>query len=378
MYRKLGDDYKFVATIPTDEDRIRLGYHDMNKQYPFVLASYESENNFKEAMKLALTSDVIITGSAPEIFTSERVKLGKLTFRYYERVYKKGLWSVLLPRYLFHMVTKHTRYINKNLYMLCASAYTAGDFSLMGAYRKKTYKWGYFTEVKKHDIDELLRLKNQADVEILWAGRFLRWKHPEKAVYVAKRLKNDGYSYNMKMIGIGERERSVKKLIDDYGLSDRITLLGAMPPENVRIYMEHADIFLFTSDYNEGWGAVLNEAMNSGCAVVASHAAGAAPFMVKHGENGLVYKNNNDNDLYIQTKALMDNRDLRDRLGRNAFSTLCNEWNAERAANSFISLCESLLRGDGSGKSPESGPCSVATPLAQHKVYDSMISGVSL
>ena len=33
--------------------------------------------------------------------------------------------------------------------------------------------------------------------------------------------------------------------------------------------MEQADIYLFTSDRNEGWGAVANEAMNSACAMVA-------------------------------------------------------------------------------------------------------------
>lgn len=51
-----------------------------------------------------------------------------------------------------------------------------------------------------------------------------------------------------------------------------------MKASEVRSYMEKADIYLFTSDFNEGWGAVLNESMNSGCAVVASHAIGSVPF----------------------------------------------------------------------------------------------------
>ena len=36
----------------------------------------------------------------------------------------------------------------------------------------------------------------------------------------------------------------------------------------------------------EGWGAVVNEAMNSGCAVVADHMIGAAPWLIRQGENG--------------------------------------------------------------------------------------------
>jgi glycosyltransferase involved in cell wall biosynthesis len=61
-----------------------------------------------------------------------------------------------------------------------------------------------------------------------------------------------------------------------------------MAPEAVRDHMEAADIFLFTSDFNEGWGAVLNESMNSACAVVASHAIGSVPFLLKDGENGFI------------------------------------------------------------------------------------------
>ena len=47
--------------------------------------------------------------------------------------------------------------------------------------------------------------------------------------------------------------------------------MGALKPADVRKEMERADIFLFTSDYKEGWGAVLNEAMNARCAIVAVH-----------------------------------------------------------------------------------------------------------
>ena len=57
--------------------------------------------------------------------------------------------------------------------------------------------------------------------------------------------------------------------------------------------MNEASIFIFNSDRYEGWGAVVNEAMNSGCAVLVSHVCGAAPFLVKQNENGRVYEYGN-------------------------------------------------------------------------------------
>ena len=80
-------------------------------------------------------------------------------------------------------------------------------------------------------------------------------------------------------------------MIREKKLEDCVHMLGAMSPDEVRKHMEQANIFLFTSDRNEGWGAVLNEAMNSGCAVVASHAIGSVPYLIKNGNNGYIYEN---------------------------------------------------------------------------------------
>ena len=48
-----GIDYTFVATEPVPEERIKLGYENMNDMYDFVLKTYESNDNYQKAMKLA-------------------------------------------------------------------------------------------------------------------------------------------------------------------------------------------------------------------------------------------------------------------------------------------------------------------------------------
>ena len=99
-------------------------------------------------------------------------------------------------------------------------------------------------------------------------------------------------------------EVKLSKMIIDEGLSNNVKILGSMSPEKVREYMEQSEIFLFTSDREEGWGAVLNEAMNSACAVVASDAAGSTNFLVVDGENGFLYKSGDIDDLYYKVKLL--------------------------------------------------------------------------
>ena len=158
--------------------------------------------------------------------------------------------------------------------MLCAGAFTYADFAKHGSFINKAYKWGYFPETKRYESIERLVEKKKKN-SILWCGRFIDWKHPDDALCVAERLKAAGYSFALNIIGAGELEPKLKSMIEQYGLNDCVHMLGAMPPENVREYMESSQIYIFTSDRSEGWGAVLNESMNSGCAVVASDAIGA-------------------------------------------------------------------------------------------------------
>ena len=95
------------------------------------------------------------------------------------------------------------------------------------------------------------------------------WKHPELVVKIAAYLKE--LPFHITMIGGGELEEKVHRLAEELGVTDKITFAGFRSPEEVRAAMEESEIYLVTSDRKEGWGAVVNEAMNSGCAGVADY-----------------------------------------------------------------------------------------------------------
>ena len=120
-------------------------------------------------------------------------------------------------------------------------------------------------------------------------------------------------------------------------------------------------MLLFTSDRQEGWGAVVNEAMNSGCAVVASHAAGSVPYLLRDGENGLIYRSGDVAMLARKIRYLLEKPDERIRMAQAAYETIVNTWNAEIAARRLVELVEGLLNGK-TQPYPE-GPCSVAEIL---------------
>lgn len=148
MVNRLGEDFKFIATEPMTEERIKLGWSLDKDTYPFEIKANESNELQKKAEQLAIESDVVIIGSAPDSYIIPRLKRNKLTFKYSERPLKKGIHWNNLAHVICGMWFHHGRFQSKPLYMLAASAYTAGDYARFGCYRGKCYKWGYFPEAK--------------------------------------------------------------------------------------------------------------------------------------------------------------------------------------------------------------------------------------
>lgn len=349
-------EYRFVATMAMPEARKALGYH-MENLPEYVCPAYSEK--WEEARRMLDDADVVITGSAPETMIRRCIWQNKLVFRYAERpVKKRESW-----KYFIRLLRWNWRNpFWKPIYLLAASAYAAGDYRKFGMFQNRTYKWGYFPETKRYEnIGGLLAEKKITD--ILWCGRFLDWKHPDDALKAMKGLKAAGYDFRLRYIGQGPMEGQLQKMVRDYDLEDRVGFLGSMKPEQVREHMECSGIYLFTSDRQEGWGAVLNEAMNSGCAVVASHTIGSVPFLLKNEENGLIYRSGDVQMLYEKIKYLLDHPERQMQLGKAAYETIANEWNAEVAAERVIKLAQTILDGEKYPNLYQTGPCSRAEIL---------------
>lgn len=338
-------DFKFVAMQKIPQNRLDMGYLDMNEQYPFVVKAYNGE----DCKKIVDEADIVIANGIESIpYIKNRLNKDKLTFIYSERLYKRGVLRRLNPRaylYVKHLFLDYKK--NKNFYVLCASAYTSFDLSLWGFPKEKCIKWGYFPK-----LNTSLNKKNNSILELVWVGRLLNWKHPEKPILVAENLQKNNIDYHLTMIGIGPLQEKLQK---EAGTLN-ICFTGSLHPNEVYEYMHKSDIFLFTSDFNEGWGAVLNEAMYESCACVASDAAGASSYLIANNENGLIYNFRSDKELTEKVLSLANNKTKREQLGEKAFYTMKYEWNAEIAVQRLMQLIES----DFDFMLYKNGPCSLA------------------
>lgn len=354
-----GVEYIFVCTTGIPEFRKKLGYQEMTADY--VLDVTSSEENRKKAVELALSADVAIFGGGKAVdYIADRLKLNKLTFNTSERRLKRGLINALSPNFWKHLYI-YFRFGRKSpYYMLSCSAYTANDYNLFNAFVERCFKWAYFTKVNNIDIEGILAAKRQETFRIMWCSRFIGWKHPELCLDLAKKLRSDRLDFEINMFGNGPLLDRYIQLVQQESLTDCIHIMGNRKNDEILAAMQEHNAFLFTSDQNEGWGAVANEAMSNGCTLVGSDKIGAVPFLVMDGINGRIFASENADSLYNVVKGLIMDRASCEELSRRAFHDMKNVWSPDNAAKCLMVLIENLQNGEDT--SFTEGPCSKAEP----------------
>ena len=107
LYNTEGVEFLFVACERIPADRLKMGYEDMNEEYPFVIRAYEDQ---VIAEKIAVEYDVVIFGACPTNYLALRMKEDKLSFRFCERSLKKGRWRRFIPRTRKKIHEGYTKY----------------------------------------------------------------------------------------------------------------------------------------------------------------------------------------------------------------------------------------------------------------------------
>ncbi|MBE5843547.1 MAG: glycosyltransferase family 4 protein [Butyrivibrio sp.] len=370
MYSRLHEDFSFVQVMPMDQQRVEMGWGEESSRIPYLHKLYEEE---EFCTRLILDCDVLILGwtgddkgEKKDVLIKERLSSGKPVIRISERIYREGRYKAVSPRGLIAKYHEHIKYKAKPVYMLCAGAYVSGDFKLLGAYPGKMFKWGYFPPLKRFEEDQLQEMlyKEKEKLRLCFVARLIKLKHPEFALYVAEHLRNRGIDFHMDIVGDGPLRSELEATVKEKGLADKITFHGSMEPDKVRRVMENSHVFIFASNYLEGWGAVVNEAMNSACAVVASKEAGAVPFLIKDKENGLSFDKCSKDELLSKIDYLIDEPGRISKFQKAAYETIISEWNAEVAGERFLHFCKNITADNSELKDiPTSGPMSRAEVL---------------
>lgn len=148
---------------------------------------------------------------------------------------------------------------------------------------------------------------------ICMVGRLNRQKRYDRALRVARLLKDAGHDFDLWIIGEGSLEDSLKAMSCEYKVNDCVHFLGFKKPSYT--YMKASDLFLNTSEA-EGYPLVICEALCLGLPIVATNISGANEILAQS-EYGLLVSEKEE-DIYKGVKRLIDDTDLRRKYSQKA------------------------------------------------------------
>ena len=148
-----------------------------------------------------------------------------------------------------------------------------------------------------------------------FVGSLSPWKNPVGLIRAFSTIK----SGILRFIGDGILKRQLLKDIEKKNLQENVELVGSVLQNQIPNYLYNSDVLVLPSLY-DGWGAVVNEALQTGCYVICSDACGAIVLLEKDSKLGLVFKAGNDVALadcikYVDEHldVIRDDRDYRRR-----------------------------------------------------------------
>lgn len=144
-------------------------------------------------------------------------------------------------------------------------------------------------------------------LSLVTVGCLEQTKGFDRLIRVCKRLKDDGFDFDINIVGEGIERSNLEKMIGDNSLTDTVHLIGYL--KNPYPYVANADLFVCSSR-TEGLSTAVTEAIILGTPVVSVDVSGAKEILGKNNEFGIVTENNED-ALYEGIKQMLSDTELR-------------------------------------------------------------------
>lgn len=164
---------------------------------------------------------------------------------------------------------------------------------------------------------------------ILFASKLTRRKRAMDLLEAFKVIRNaiQPRPYLL-FIGDGEMRNDLENRIKQFYLENDAFVLGFKNQGELPCYYDLCMVFVLPS-IHEPWGLVMNEAMNAGCAVIASDQVGSAYDLISHGKNGFIFKAGNIQELAATLKEALSDPGRCQKMGKISLD-LISEWGFDR------------------------------------------------
>ncbi len=183
--------------------------------------------------------------------------------------------------------------------------------------------------------------KKTQEKYILFTGRLSYRKGLFDLVESAHHICKKYPDVSFKVTGSGVLVDELRRRTQDLGIEKQFHLLGFVSREQLVSLYQNATVYALPSHY-EGLPTVLLEAMACGAPVVATAVSGNVD-VITHNENGLLIPPKAPEKLTEALSLLLDDDQLRKKLGKNARKTIEEKYTWDSISNNYLNLYQSLL-----------------------------------
>ncbi|OIQ18389.1 MAG: hypothetical protein BM556_09005 [Bacteriovorax sp. MedPE-SWde] len=190
----------------------------------------------------------------------------------------------------------------------------------------------FFKERAIKDKEERTSLRSQFNITeedhaFLFVGKLISKKRPLDIIEALNKVKNR--SFKLILVGDGELKDEVSRLMEEYGLSDKVILTGFINQSELPKYYSIADSFILPSGQGETWGLVVNEAMCYGLPIVSSSTVGSS-FDLVTPKTGESFTEGNIEELskilsnFTRDTSHLEHSYISKYIEKYSFKTVCN------------------------------------------------------
>jgi Glycosyltransferase len=195
------------------------------------------------------------------------------------------------------------------------------DQAILGRIGVDTRKW----------IPEEKSLKGEHEVfQIITVGRLHASKGHDLLIRAVKGLLDAGRAVKLTVVGSGPEREALESLVSNLDMSDFVQLIGSISEDQIIDHMKQSDVFVLAS-HAEPLGVVYMEAMAMEVPTIGTNAGGVSE-IISDGHDGLLVRPGDDTALKEALERLIENPELRLKLGRNGRRTIVQHFDSRIGA----------------------------------------------
>ena len=186
------------------------------------------------------------------------------------------------------------------------------------------------------ELIEDIKFKSE-EINIISVAKLMKSKGYDRLVKVQKKLRADGFKTHVYIVGKGEEQNHLQKLIEENNIVDSWTFVGFK--SNPYKYVKNADLYVCSSR-KEGFSTAVTEALVVGTPVVSTNCSGATELLGYNNEYGIVTENNEE-ALYEGIKKMISDKKVFDYYKKQA-KTRGNKFSTSETVKAVEEMLEEV------------------------------------